>query len=101
MPLLYRTIKKLLITTFFIAALMILQGIDSADAQQVKDTFIVMGTGSVKKENVSAARQEAIKDCLVTAVGLKATGLMNIDSMVQNFETLNEILYTNIDKFIR
>ena len=101
MPLFYSIIKKVSITTFCIAAVMVLSGIDAADAQQAKDTFIIMGTGNVKKEDVSAARQEAIKDCLVTAVGLKATGLMNIDSMVQNFETLNEILYTNIDKFIR
>jgi len=101
MLLFYSTVKKVLIATFFIAAVMILHGIDAADAQQEKDTFIVMGTSNVEKENVSAARQEAIKNCLVTAVGLKATGLMNIDSMVQNFETLNEILYTNIDKFIK
>ena len=101
MPLFFRIIKKLSITAFFIAAVMILHGFDEAGAKQVKDTFIVMGTGTVQKENVSAARQEAIKSCLVTAVGLKATDLMNIDSMVQNFETLNETLYTNIDKFIR
>jgi len=101
MPLFYSIVKKVFITVFFVVAVMVLSDIDTADAQQAKDTFIVMGTGNVKKENVSAARQEAIKDCLVTAVGLKATDLMNIDSMVQNFETLNEALYTNIDKFIR
>jgi hypothetical protein len=101
MPLFYSAVKKVLIATFFIAAVMILHGIDSADAQQAEDTFIVMGTGNIQKEDVSAARQEAIKDCLVAAVGLKATSLMNIDLMVQNFETLNEILSTNIDKFIK
>lgn len=101
MPLFYYAAKKLIIIVFFIAAVTILHGAGEADAQQAKDTFIVMGTGTVKREDVSAARQEAIKNCLVTAVGLRATGLMNIDSMVQNFETLNEILYTNIDKFIR
>ena len=101
MPIFYSLVKKVLFTTFFIATVMFLSDIDTADAQQAKDTFIVMGTGNVKKEDVSAARQEAIKDCLVTAVGLKATDLMNIDSMVQNFETLNKALYTNIDKFIR
>jgi len=101
MPIFYSLVKKVLFTTFFIATVMFLFGIDTADAQQAKDTFIVMGTGNVKKENVSAARQEAIKNCLITAIGLKATDLMNIDSMVQNFETLNKALYTNIDKFIR
>ena len=101
MPLFYNIVKKVFITAFFITVAMILSGIDTADAKQAKETFIVMGTGTVKKEDVSAARQEAIKSCLVTAVGLKTTGLMNIDSIVQNFETLNEILYTNIDKFIR
>jgi hypothetical protein len=101
MPLFYSIIKKVSITTFCIAAVMVLSGIDAADAQQAKDTFIIMGTANVKKEDVAAARKDAIKNCLVTAVGLKAAGLMNIDSMVQNFETLNEILYTNIDKFIR
>ena len=101
MPLFYNIVKKVFITAFFVAAVMILSGIDTADAQQAKDTFIVMGAGNVKKEDVSAARREAIHNFLVTAVGFKATGRMNIDSMVQNFETLNEILYPNIDKFIR
>ncbi|MDY6789724.1 MAG: hypothetical protein SWH54_00470 [Thermodesulfobacteriota bacterium] len=101
MPLFNSLVKKVFITVFFIAAVMIAFGFDMADAQQTKDTFIVMGTSRVKKENVSAARKEAIKNCLVTAVGLKATGLMNIDSMIENFETFNEILYTNIDKYIR
>ncbi len=101
MPLFFIIVKKISIIVFFVAAVMILHGFDEADAKQVKDTFIVMGTANVKRENVSAARQEAIKSCLVTAVGLKATDLMNIDSMVRNFKTLNEILYTNIDKFIR
>jgi len=88
MSLFYNTIKKVFITTFFIAAVMILFGIDAADAQQAKDTFIIMGTGNVKKEDVATARRDAIKNCLVTAVGLKAAGLMNIESMAQNFETL-------------
>lgn len=101
MPLFYSIVKKIFITTFFIAVVMFLSGIDTTNAQQTKDTFIVMGTGNVQKEDVSAARQEAINNCLITAVGLKAAGLMNIDSMVQNFETLNKILYTNIDKFIK
>ena len=48
MPLFYSLVKKVLITTFFIAAVMILSGIDTADAQQAKDTFIVMGAGNVK-----------------------------------------------------
>jgi hypothetical protein len=100
MPLFYFETKKIIIA-IFLAVVIILHGPGETGAQQSKDTYIVMGTGSVKKENVSAARQEAIKNCLVTAVGLKATDLMNIDSMVQNFETLNEILYTGIDKFIR
>jgi len=101
MPIFYSIVKKVLITAFFVAAVTIFSGIDTAGAGQAKNTFIVIGTGNVKKENISAARQEAIKNCLITAVGLTATGLMDIDSMVQNFETLNEILYTNIDKFIR
>lgn len=101
MPLFNSIGKKVLIATFFIAAVMILSGIETAYAQQAKDTLIVMGTGKVRKEDVSAARQEAIKNCLITAVGLKAAGLMNIDSMVQNFETLNKVLYTKIDKFIK
>jgi len=100
MPLFFSTVNKISIIAFFISAVMILHGFDEADAKQAKGTFIVMGTGKVQRENVSAARQEAIKNCLVTAVGLRATDLMNIDSMVQNFETLNKILYTNIDKFI-
>jgi len=56
MPLFYSIIKKVSITTFCIAAVMVLSGIDAADAQQAKDTFIIMGTGNVKKEDVAANR---------------------------------------------
>lgn len=101
MLLFYYIIKRVLIAVFFLSAVIIASGADQVKAQTAEDTFIVMGTGIIKKEDVSAARQGAIKNSLVTAVGLKAADLANLDSMVRNFEALNGILRGRIDKLIR
>jgi hypothetical protein len=72
-----------------------------AQAKTPKDTFIVVGTGLVHKENLSTARQEAISNSLVTAVGLTVAELLPVESLVAHHEAINEILYGDTKKFIR
>ncbi len=63
-------------------------------------TVVVTGTGNIEKEDDASAREEAIAESLVTAVGLAMAEIMPLELLVSNFQTLNEILYFNTDRFI-
>ena len=65
------------------------------------NTFIVVGTGIISKQDVTTARQQAIANSLVTAVGLVAAELLTVESMVDNHEMLNAIVYTQTGKYVQ
>ena len=91
----------MLMPVLFLAALLALGVPQSTQAQSASDYFVVVGTSSIPKGNLNAARQLAISNGLVTVVGLAAAELMEVDSLIANHVTLNEILYGNTGKFIR
>ena len=70
-------------------------------AQDSTDTFIVIGSGLIYKENISAARKQAIANSLVSAVGRKATELLPVEALKTHHETLNAILYGQTSKFVQ
>ena len=74
----------------------------SVDAEEQNATTIVevIGTGIIYQKDVEAARTEAISNSLVSAVDLAVADLLPIDSLVQNFSRLNDILYSQTDKYI-
>ena len=76
---------------------------DTAGAQKTADskTFVVVGTATVKGDNVSAAREKAIADGLVTAVALMAEELLEVESFVEHFSQLNELLFNQTSKYVR
>ena len=70
--------------------------------QPVKNkTFVVIGTSEVQKANIQAAREQAISESLVTAVALMTEEILQVDSLVENFPQVNEIIYENTDAFIQ
>ena len=93
--------RSMPMTVFLLAVLLTGWGSQPVQAQQAGDTYIVVGTSSIPKGNLNAARQLAISNGLVTVVGLAATDMMEVDSLVANHVTLNELLYANTGKFIR
>ncbi len=70
-------------------------------ARKSGNTFIVVGTGVISKQDVTRARQQAIANSLVSAVGLVASELLSVESMVDNHETLNAIVYTQTGKYVQ
>ncbi|MFH2066441.1 MAG: hypothetical protein ABIK15_14665 [Pseudomonadota bacterium] len=66
------------------------------------DSKIVMvtGTGNIVQNDVAIAREEAISESLITAVGLVMSDVTPSDILVPNFQSLNEILYSHRDSFI-
>ena len=75
---------------------------DAATAQQLDEsnTLVVVGTASVKGDNVSGAREEAIADGLVTAVALKTEALLGLESFVEHFSKLDQLLFDQTKSYV-
>jgi hypothetical protein len=70
--------------------------------QQVQNkTFVVIGTSKVTRDNIQVARDQAISESLVTAVALMTEEILQVDSLVENFPQVNEIVYENTDAFVQ
>jgi hypothetical protein len=76
---------------------------DTAGAQQAagSKTFVVVGSATVKGDNVSAARKNAIADSLATAVALMTEELLEVESFVEHFSQLNELLFGQTNTYVR
>jgi hypothetical protein len=61
---------------------------------------IVTGTGQIEQNDLAKAREDAISESLITAVGLTMADIIPIEILVPNFQSLNEILYVHTDNFI-
>jgi hypothetical protein len=72
-----------------------------ANQQARNKTFVVIGTSQVYGDNIQAARDQAISASLVTAVALMTEEILQVDSLVESFPQVNEIIYENTDAFIQ
>ena len=93
--------KRLLCSSFFLAATIFMFFPAEAAAKDTTDTYIVIGSGLIYKENISAARKRAIANSLVSAVGRKAAELLPVEALMTHHEILNEILYGQTSKFVQ
>ena len=73
----------------------------NAQPQAQNKTFVVIGTSKVPGDNIQVARDEAISESLVTAVALMTEEILQVDSLVENFQQVNEIVYENTDTFVQ
>jgi len=82
---------------------LVLMTFNAAQAQEsaTTKTFVVVGTAAMHGGNVSAAREKAISDSLVTAVALMTKELLKVESLVDNFSQLNELLFDRTSTFIQ
>ena len=69
-------------------------------AQSSTKPYVVVGTATIPKGNLNAARQQAIDNGLVTVVGLAAADLVDTDTLIANHVSLNELLYDNTANYI-
>ena len=93
-------IRRLFFTVFILAVAANLSGIVNAEENASKKIIEVIGTGAIQDGDVAKARDRAIKNSLVSAVEFAVADLLPLESMIQNFETLNEILYDNTSEFV-
>jgi hypothetical protein len=93
-------IRRLFFTVFILAVTANLSGIVNAEENASEKIIEVIGTGAIQGGNVAKARDRAIKNSLVSAVEFAVADFLPLESMIQNFEILNEILYDNSSEFV-
>jgi len=93
--------SRLILVSFCLAAA--LTQFDMAYGQELAEakTYVVFGAATVYAGNVSAARDKAISNSLVTAVALMIEELLQEDSLVDNFPQLNQLLFDRTNTFVR
>ncbi len=94
--------KSLLSSTnlLLFALVMSLIAIRTSEAMSSK-TNVVIGTEPIAAENaITEARNQAITNSLVTAVGLAVADSLPVDAMVKRYETLNQQIYENPGQFV-
>jgi hypothetical protein len=75
---------------------------DAAVAQETAETktFVVVGSATVRGDNVSGAREKAIADGLDTAVALMTEELLQVEAFVEHFSNLNELLFEQTNTYV-
>jgi len=92
------------LVSFGLALMLVLPGvpcIGQTEETATTKTFVVVGTATMHGGNVTAAREKAIADGLVTAVALMTQELLEEESLVDNFSRLNELLFDQTSTFIQ
>jgi len=63
-------------------------------------TFVVVGTSQIKDGNIQAAREAAITESLVSAVALMTKEVLEVNSLIEYFPQVNEIIYAKPNAFV-
>ena len=88
-------------TALGLIALMLLIPTTPVAAQSSSDNYVVVGTETLISENITEARKLAITNGLVAAVGLAVADLLSVDTLVAQYETLNQTVFNNPGRFIQ
>ena len=78
----------------------LIPGAAAAQESAKSKTFVVVGSATVRGDNVSGAKEKAITDGLVTAVALMTGELLQVESFVEHFSNLNELLFERTNSYI-
>ena len=100
MPANFFRFTRLMIVLSVSILMLMSTGMARAAAQADANTFIVIGSDTIYKGNVPAARDKAIAESLVAAVALMTEKVLDVDTLVQNFKQLNKLVYNQPNKFI-
>lgn len=87
-------ILMLLLTAFLLADV-------HAEEQALTKTVEAIGTGRLYAQNITGAKNQAISDGLVAAMEKVLSDFLPVESLVQNFQLLNETFYEHTDQFVQ
>jgi hypothetical protein len=86
---------------FLFALVMTLTAIRITEASPLQ-TYVIIGTEPIAAENaITAARNQAITNSLVTAVGLAVADGLPVEAMASRYEKLNQHIYANAGYFVQ
>ncbi|MDZ7582571.1 MAG: hypothetical protein U5R30_18825 [Deltaproteobacteria bacterium] len=86
---------------FLFALVMTLTVIRITEASPLQ-TYVIIGTEPIAAENtITAARNQAITNSLVTAVGLAVADGLPVEVMASRYEKLNQHIYDNAEYFVQ
>jgi len=71
-----------------------------AGEEPITQVVRVIGTARVQGDSVARAREQAISKGLVDAVNSVVLDMMPLEKMVENFQTINEIITGHTDTFV-
>ncbi len=63
-------------------------------------TFVIVGTSRIQDGNIQAARESAIAESLVTAVALMTEEVLQVDSLIEHFPQVNQVIYAQPRAFV-
>jgi hypothetical protein len=88
-------------TIFLLAVILMLPIAGQTEDEAFVKIVEVIGTGRIYGDDVPTAKSRATSNSLISAVALVAADLLTVDSMVRNFQMLNEVIYSRTGEFIR
>ncbi len=77
------------------------KGILHAKETETTKTIIVMGAGKIPKNDTAAAREIAINESLISAVGQAIVATLPVEMINTNFFKINELIYGQTRQFIQ
>jgi len=95
-------VKKILLFACFCFAMAVsAPGAAQVDEQDLTKTVVVIGTGTIYKQDSASAREQAMSNSLASAVDMVAAGLLPLESFIRNFKIINEIIGDQTSEFIQ
>ena len=71
-----------------------------AQQRMQNKTFVVVGTSKIQGGNIQAAREAAIAESLVSAVALMTKEVLEMNSLIENFSQVNQIIFAKPDAYV-
>lgn len=71
-----------------------------AQPMETKKSLLATGTGKIRHNDSAAAREAAINEGLINAIGLVISDLLPREIIIQNFPTLNDLMYNQTGQFV-
>lgn len=96
-----RLVKQIMLFILFLLV-MLPEGVQAEEQLHATHSVVlVMGTGRIYSDNVTVARNRAISNSLVSAIENIVKDFLPFESLIQNFQVINEILYSNTEEFVQ
>lgn len=93
--------NKFSIVPIFIAIALMMSASIGTGGQTPAKTVEVLGTSIIYGDNVATARDRAILNGLASALMMVTADYLPIESLIQNFQVLNETIYGQSDRFVQ